>query len=154
MDPSLLAEILGLEKNDNEPELELRPAYIIGYERKLWGQYPALLNSDSSAQGSSSVVEGAVYNVQTVEDGEKLAAYETGNYRTESCLIHYTDGKEPSQELGYTFLFAGNPNDLSEGSFDLKVWLRRMGRRRRRQDDALEKVLEAKKESPPCRMNE
>jgi hypothetical protein len=125
----MLAEILGLE---NEPDL--RPAYIIGYECKLWGQYPALLNG---AQGS--LVEGAVYHVQTVEDGGRLAAYETGNYKTESCLINYMDGKEPSQDLGYTFMFAGNPNDLSKGSFDLKVWLRRMGRQA-----ALEK-LDAKK---------
>lgn len=70
-DPSLLREILNLK---NGPEL--RPAYLFGYECKLlWGQYPALL------EVPGLVVEGAVYHVQTEEDGERLAGYETSNYR-------------------------------------------------------------------------
>ncbi|KAF7591581.1 hypothetical protein BBP40_001329 [Aspergillus hancockii] len=116
-DSSMVSEILEL---DEEPEF--RPAFILGYECKLWGQYPALVDAPNS------VVEGAAYNVQTVEQGERLAAYETSNYRTEPCLIKYTDGKEPAEGLGYTFKFAGNPKDLSEGSFDLRVWLKMMGR--------------------------
>lgn len=117
VDPSMIAEILGL---DHEPEL--RPAYIVGYECKLWGQYPALLDAPDS------IVEGAVYHVSTVEDGEKLAAYETRNYRIERCWINYLDKKEPSREIGSTFKFVGDRGDLSEGQFDLKVWLKRMGR--------------------------
>ncbi|KAJ5620715.1 hypothetical protein N7510_004699 [Penicillium lagena] len=69
-DPSMIREILELE---DEPEL--RPARISGYTCKLWGQYPALLDA------SDSTVEGAVYHVQTVKDGERLATYETSNYR-------------------------------------------------------------------------
>ncbi|BDD54406.1 hypothetical protein MPDQ_001321 [Monascus purpureus] len=126
-DPCMIAEILGL---DHEPEL--RPAYIVGYECKLWGQYPALLDA------SDSIVKGAAYHVSTVEDGEKLAAYETRNYRTERCWINYMDEEEPSREIGSTFKFVGDPSDLSEGQFDLKVWLKHMGR-----TAALEK-LEAK----------
>jgi hypothetical protein len=42
-------------------------------------------------------------------------------------------------DLGFTLMFAGNRNDLGKGSFDLKVWLRRMGRQ-----PALDK-LEAQK---------
>jgi hypothetical protein len=57
-----------------------------------------------------------------------LAAYETRNYTAEPCLMHYIDGKEPVQDLGYTFMFGGNCSDLDEGTFDLKLWLRRMGR--------------------------
>ena len=116
-DPSILREVLGLE---NEPEL--RPAYILGYECKLWGQYPALLDAPGS------VVNGAVYRVQTVEHGGRLAAYETSNYCTHPCRIEYTDGKAPAQDFGYTFKFIGNQRDLSEGAFDLSVWLKRMGR--------------------------
>ncbi|KAL1875522.1 hypothetical protein Plec18167_005458 [Paecilomyces lecythidis] len=126
-DPYMIAEILGLER-----EPELRPAYIVGYECKLWGQYPALLDA------ADSIVEGAAYHVSTVEDGEKLAAYETRNYRPETCWINYMDGEEPSREIGSTFKFVGDRQELSEGRFDLKVWLRRMGRAA-----ALEK-LEAK----------
>ena len=131
----MLAEILSL---DHEPEL--RPAYIQGYKCRLWGQYPALLDAGSDDEGR--VVEGAVYNVGSVEDGGKLAAYETGYYRAERCLIRYVDGEETGTDVGSTFKFVGDWRELSEGRFDLKVWLKRMGRTK-----ALEKLekLEAKK---------
>ncbi|RAK99443.1 gamma-glutamylcyclotransferase family protein [Aspergillus ibericus CBS 121593] len=116
-DPSMISEILGL---DEEPTL--RPASIMGYQCKLWGQYPALLDAPGS------VVEGAVYHVHSVEDGEKLAAYETKTYRADPCIIRYTDGQEPRREYGSTFKFVGNQRDLTEGEFDLRVWLTRMGR--------------------------
>ncbi|KAJ5664062.1 hypothetical protein N7507_004793 [Penicillium longicatenatum] len=116
-DPSMVREILGLEF-----EPELRSARLSGYECKLWGQYPALLDAPGS------VVEGAVYHVETVEHGERLAAYETNNYHADPCRIRYTDGKEPADDIGYTFKFKGNRNDLSKGGFDLRVWLKRMGR--------------------------
>ncbi|CDM38409.1 hypothetical protein DTO013E5_9724 [Penicillium roqueforti] len=116
-DPSMVREILELE---TEPEL--RPARLSGYECKLWGQYPALLDAPDS------VIEGAVYHVKTVEHGERLAAYETQNYQASPCRIRYTDGKEPADDVGYTFKFKGNRKDLSEGIFDLRVWLERMGR--------------------------
>ncbi|RHZ69156.1 hypothetical protein CDV55_103947 [Aspergillus turcosus] len=116
-DPLMITEILNLAE-----EPQLRPAYIMGYECKMWGQYPALLDSPGS------IVEGAAYHVRTTQDAERLAAYETGSYRAEPCLIRYTDGKEPSEDLGYTFNFVGNLSELSEGEFDLKIWLRRIGR--------------------------
>jgi hypothetical protein len=77
---------------------------------------------------SDSVVEGAVYILQTVADAQKLADYETRNYTPVVRDIRYSDGQSPAQQAGYVFLFTGNPNDLSEGTFNLKVWLRRMGR--------------------------
>ncbi|KAE8369169.1 hypothetical protein BDV27DRAFT_121176 [Aspergillus caelatus] len=117
-DPCMVSEILNLGK-----EPELRPAFIQGYESKMWGQYPALVDTFSD-----TVVEGAVYYVQSAEDGGRLAAYETNNYRTESCVIRYTDGKEPAEELGYVFKFVGNPNDLHDGRFELRAWLKLMGR--------------------------
>ncbi|GFF37011.1 hypothetical protein IFM51744_03318 [Aspergillus udagawae] len=116
-DPPMIAEILELIE-----EPKLRPAHIVGYECKMWGQYPALLDRPGS------VVEGAAYRVHTTQDAERLAAYETGNYCAEDCLIRYMDGMEPSEDLGYTFKFVGDPRELSDGEFDLKVWLRRMGR--------------------------
>lgn len=57
LDPCMLVESLGL---DTEPEL--RPAHLEGFVCKLWGQYPALVESPDG------VMEGAVYNVQTVGD--------------------------------------------------------------------------------------
>lgn len=115
----MLVEILGLE---TEPEL--RPAYIEGFASKLWGQYPALMMDGAAVHR----VEGAVYDVRSVEDAEKLAVYETSNHTTVSCDIRYLDGKDPGKQVGHVFVFDGNPRDLSEGIFDLRVWLKRVGR--------------------------
>lgn len=125
IDPSILREVLGLdpaEAEQRKADFDLRPAHIIGYECKLWGQYPALLDAPGS------VVDGAVFRVRTLQEGERLAAYETGNYHTVPCRIRYTDGKEPEDDIGYVFQFVGDHRELSEGKFDLRVWLRRMGR--------------------------
>lgn len=118
MDPKMLAEVLEL---DHEPIL--RPANVVGYTCKLWGQYPAIVDGEMDA-----TVSGAAYNVESVEDARKLAAYETKNYQTKACKINYTDGKQPETQHGQLFMFAGNPSDLEAGTFDLSVWLKRIGR--------------------------
>ena len=118
MDLSILADILDLKA-----EPVLRPAKIIGYLCKLWGQYPALIDG-----ATGTIVEGASYDVESQEDGEKLAYYETRNDKTVPCIIRYTDGMDPATARGHTFIYCGNPNNLDEGAFDLNVWLRRMGR--------------------------
>jgi gamma-glutamylcyclotransferase (GGCT)/AIG2-like uncharacterized protein YtfP len=118
MDPFLLSEILDLPKRPT-----MRPAKIAGYSLKLWGQYPALVDGPPG-----SVVEGMVYNVEHGRHGEGLAKYETRAYRPVPCLICFTDGGEPKEVMGMTFKYAGTPTGISEGSFDLKVWLKKMGR--------------------------
>ncbi|KGO47246.1 hypothetical protein PEX1_076610 [Penicillium expansum] len=115
-DQSLLVDLLDLKQASH-----LRPAYIEGYKCKLWGHYPALLSS-----GPGDIVTGAAYEVPTIEDAEKLAAYEGPSYTTIACSIRYADDQSPRQAEGYAFLFVGNMRDLSEGSFDLKLWLERM----------------------------
>lgn len=90
----MLVDILGM---DMEPEL--RPACLEGFACKLWGQYPALVEEPDS------VVEGAVYIVQTVADAQKLADYETRNYTPVVRDIRYSDGRSPAQQAGYVFLF-------------------------------------------------
>ncbi|KAE8374949.1 hypothetical protein BDV26DRAFT_295468 [Aspergillus bertholletiae] len=107
-DPAMLRDILGL---DTGPKL--RPATIIGYKCRLWGQYPALLDAPEK------IVHGAVYHVETEDHGERLASYETDNYRASPCLINYTDGNEPVDDFGHVFKFVGNVRDLSDGTFDL-----------------------------------
>ena len=52
------------------------------------------------SSGSGSVVEGVAYQVQSVQNGARLAEYETGSYRAEPCVISYTDGREPKEEIG------------------------------------------------------
>lgn len=117
-DQNLLVDLLGVKHASH-----LRPAYIKGYKCKLWGHYPALLLGDPG-----DTVTGAVYEVHTAEDAEKLAAYEGPSYTTVGCSIRYTDGESPIQTEGYVFLFVGNMRDLSEGSFDLKLWSERRAR--------------------------
>ena len=118
MDPSLLSEILDLPEKPS-----LRPAKLIGYSLKLWGQYPALVDG-----ATGEVVEGMAYNVESEQRAERLAEYETRAYRSAPCRIHFTDGGEPGNISGTTFQYAGNPLDIAEGKFDLGFWLRQMGR--------------------------
>ncbi|KAF5560051.1 poly(A) polymerase pla1 [Fusarium napiforme] len=118
MDPKMLADVLRLKEKP-----KLRPAKIIGYSKKLWGQYPALQEGPQDAQ-----VSGAVYYVQSVAHAKRLAEYETNSYLAKPCLIQYTDGKEPAEEFGHVFMYVGNPRDLQEGDFNLGKWLKRVGR--------------------------
>ncbi|KAL4746651.1 hypothetical protein BDW72DRAFT_210251 [Aspergillus terricola var. indicus] len=130
-DTALLAEILSL---DSVPQL--RPARILGYKVKLWGQYPAVIPVDEAHLGTNSdcFVEGFAYRLERVQHAERLAEYETGNYRPGACQIVYSD--DPTDELkdkaveeqGYVFQFVGDMNDLSEGVFDLGTWLKLIGR--------------------------
>lgn len=118
MDPKMLAEILDL---DHEPHL--RPAFITGYTAKLWGQYPALIDGEAEA-----TAHGVAYEVQTVGNARRLAEYETNHYKAQPCLIKYADGKAPDTTHGRVFIFAGNLDDLEDGTLDLSVWLKRVGR--------------------------
>lgn len=118
MDPSLFSEILSLPEKPI-----LRPAKLVGYSLKLWGQYPALVDGPTGA-----VVEGMVCDIQTQKHAERMAEYETSAYRPMACRIRFLDGNEPREAGGTTFKYIGNPIDLSEGNFDLAVWLRRMRR--------------------------
>ena len=122
MDPSLLSEILELPHRTPK----LRPAQLIGFKIKLWGQYPALVGGFTGA-----VVDGMVYEVESEAQAERLAEYETRAYEATPCRIRFTDGEEPVEASGTTFEYGGNPLDISEGEFDLGIWLRRMGRERR-----------------------
>ena len=97
----MLAEILKLEL-----EPILRPANVVGYVCKLWGQYPAIIDGEMDA-----TVTGVAYTVETVEDARKLAAHEAKNYQTKACMINYTDGKQPGTQHGRLFMVAGNSND-------------------------------------------
>ncbi|KAI9658466.1 MAG: hypothetical protein M1831_003904 [Alyxoria varia] len=119
-DPSMLSGVIGLSSKPT-----LRPAYITGYKRKLWGPYPALVEGDPDEE-----VEGFVYDVHSREDAGKLASYETKNYTASPCRIRYSprDGAMPVCGDGHVFVFVGRRRDLSEGNFDLEAWMKRMGR--------------------------
>ncbi|KAL4942186.1 hypothetical protein BDV06DRAFT_235580 [Aspergillus oleicola] len=124
-DPGLLRDILNLKAKP-----QLRPAKTRGYKCKTWGKYPALLQAPkpATADWGKSIVKGFAYHVERIEHAERLAEYETSAYRAEACEIEYTDGEVPKREQGFTFMFVGNPRDLTEEGFGSENWLRRPGR--------------------------
>jgi gamma-glutamylcyclotransferase (GGCT)/AIG2-like uncharacterized protein YtfP len=107
MDPATLSKVLDLRK-----PLALLPARLIGYHYKLWGPYPALLRGPPS-----SIVEGVMFKIQSIEQVEQLERYETAYYRLGVCNIKLADG---STVRGRTFLWRGDREELREGVFDLK----------------------------------
>lgn len=116
----MLKDVLHL----HEPP-RLRPAEIIGYRCRSWGQYPALVDG---AMGE--IVRGVVFELGYQEHAARLAEYETGSYRLRPVRIRYTDAETPAEDEGWAFVFAGREADLDDSAFDINVWLRRMGRKR------------------------
>ncbi|KAJ9361172.1 hypothetical protein DTO280E4_3919 [Paecilomyces variotii] len=106
MDTSTLRDVLQLSSWP-----ELRPAKIVGYHCKLWGQFPALLESGDE-------VHGMAYWVQSMTELERLIGYEGDLYARKRCMIHFNNGQ--SQVLGSTFVWCGDEALLKEGDFDLK----------------------------------
>ncbi|KAI1202267.1 hypothetical protein F5X97DRAFT_287120 [Nemania serpens] len=117
--PEILKHILDL---DEEPVL--RPAKIIGYELSSWGQYKALVDGEPGTE-----VSGFAYEVQTVDHEFKLARYETHAYRLHPCRIQFTDGRDPRELSGNTFMYAGDAAALRAGTFDRVLWEIQMGER-------------------------
>lgn len=91
---------------------------------------------------------GRCHHVETEEHGERLASYETDNYRADPCRINYIDGNEPVDDFGHVFKFVGNVRDLSDGTFDLGTWLRRV--KRVPEDPSDVKQLKARKDMYHC----
>ena len=141
MDPSFLAEVLALPSHRRP---KMRPAKMVGYAVKLWGQYPALLDGEAGQE-----VYGMAWRVREKKDAVRLAEYETRAYRPAPCLIELTtdEGGDDDDDdynnsgksgfvggkgtvlQGHAFKFRdGNESELREGSFDLKNWLRLVGR--------------------------
>lgn len=110
MDPKQLRQVLGLR----EPPRDFRPAEIVGYHVRMWGPYPVLLDGPPG-----NVVKGVAYEIEGGEHKDKLARYETSNYREHNCIIRFTADEDV---IGTTFEWAGDESELREGSFDLKDW--------------------------------
>lgn len=109
MDASTLQRVLGLEERP-----QLKPASIVGYDIKMWGPYPALQDGPPG-----NVVPGMMWEVEGTKRKDRLAEYETSNYKEHGCIIEMADG---SNVWGTTFMWNGNASELKEGTFDLKDW--------------------------------
>lgn len=109
MDHSVLAHVL------KRPErIDTQPARLVGWNIKMWGEYPALV-----AGSTKDIIRGAAYEVQTITDRDKLIQYEISAYRLQECRVEFYNG---SSVMGKTFIWNGDQRLLREGSFDLKDW--------------------------------
>lgn len=106
---------------DLPEEPKMRKAKVIGYALAKWGDYPALVDGESGQE-----IPGYAYVVQTEEEAQKLAYYETNAYKEAPCLINFLDREEPVEASGKTFVYAGDAKALLEQRFDRKLWLHQM----------------------------
>ncbi|KAF1349794.1 hypothetical protein BDV97DRAFT_175495 [Delphinella strobiligena] len=118
MHAEMLRDVLGIDELPH-----LRPATVVGYACRTWGQYPALVDGDMG-----EVVSGRAWELSDVNYAKRLMEYETNSYSIKAAQIFYTDSLSPKDELGWTFKFTGRKTELSDEKFDLDVWLKRMGR--------------------------
>lgn len=115
MEPEKLASVIELP--DNRATI-LRPAKLVGYHTKLWGDESALL---AGPQGSE--VLGKAYEIQSPKELLRLRAYDrSGKYEHGPCVIQLLDAAEGDENevKGNTFMWDGKMEELSEGQFSLE----------------------------------
>jgi hypothetical protein len=100
--PAILQEILQLP----EPPM-LNPPRVPSRKIMLWGQHPALVDAPFG-----SFVDDMGYVVETEDQTNKLEDYETTAYRLEGIRITI----EGKYFAGRTFMWAGDPEELEEGT--------------------------------------
>jgi gamma-glutamylcyclotransferase (GGCT)/AIG2-like uncharacterized protein YtfP len=115
MDPKTLSQVL--RTSDRLPIISR--ARVIGYEIKLWGPYPALIDSKPLRP-----VDGMVFEIMSKTQLDRLVSYETDNYQLQPCLIDILnqDDSVKCTVDGVTFMWNGQEEELQEGKFDLKQW--------------------------------
>ncbi|RYP04731.1 hypothetical protein DL764_004281 [Monosporascus ibericus] len=113
-DPGQIRRVCGLDASAL-PAGVLQPATIRGWRVKMWGPFPALVPADAGAE-----VRGVVWKCEVGAHVSRLCFYETDNYRLEFVDIKKDDGEVVKD--GRTFVHAGDPADLEEGSFNLAQW--------------------------------
>ena len=121
----LLSHILSLP-TATSPTPVLRPAKILAHRIKLWGPYPALVQSTTP----TSEVHGMVYDVKTEEHARRLARYETERYEAMKMDLEYMDqegGKGECWVFRWCGLEGEGEGDLKDGNWELGLFLMRMG---------------------------
>lgn len=122
MGPETLSQVLST--SDSLPIMSR--ARVIGYDVKLWGPYPALVDSKPLR-----LVDGMVFEIFSKKQLDRLVSYETDNYQLQPCLIDILnhDNSVRSTVDGVTFMWNGQQDELQEGNFDLKQWKKEKGLR-------------------------
>lgn len=114
--PATLQRIVDLPEDP-----KMGKAKLVGYALEQWGDYPALIDGEQDQE-----VPGYAYFVQSEEEAQKFAYYETNTYEEAHGLIYFVVNKEPAEAPGKTFVYAGNANALLEQRFDCKLWMHHM----------------------------
>jgi hypothetical protein len=117
MDPETLSDVLNLL---NRPPV-MRHARVVGYDTKLWGPYPALVNGKPL-----DLVYGMFCEIRSRIHFDRLIAYETDIYQLRPCQIELLGDNDHVKKIvdGVTFIWNGEQDELREGKFDLKQWKR------------------------------
>lgn len=112
-DPQRLAQVL----RHPVSHVPLQKAKLRGYKMMLWGQYPAL-----AAGAKKDSVEGMICSIDNKEDFDKIQAYESDNYRSQTIDLK-VGGKK---FRAVTFVWANeHSGELQEGSWNLEIWQQR-----------------------------
>ncbi|KAI1497362.1 hypothetical protein F5X99DRAFT_423576 [Biscogniauxia marginata] len=135
MDAQVLQQIARLP---SPPVLE--PAWISGWEMKMWGSFPTLIpaaalaadnsitttttkqpeqerssSSSSSPLGSENIIRGVAWKLTTYAQFAHLQEYETDHYEPRVCTIHRTDADAGTDTVEdrlpcLMFAWSGDPN--------------------------------------------
>ena len=116
MDPTTLKAVIAARG----PPM-LRPATISGYHIKMWGRYPALLDSLDSQPPPT--IHGMAFEIDRFEHAgrmcQRLQEYEGSKYELVQCLVQFEDDARECVRAT-TFKWIGHQRELKEGVFDLK----------------------------------
>ncbi|KAI1376762.1 hypothetical protein F4677DRAFT_445085 [Hypoxylon crocopeplum] len=111
-DPEVLVSVCEL----SDPNPTLKHGTIKDWRAMMWGPYPALVPQEDSE------VKGMYWKCEKPIHVDYLRRYESSAYRMEFCTITTDDGEVI--ENGRVFV-AQDLDDLVEGTFDLKAFMRR-----------------------------
>uniref|UniRef100_A0A0W0FX60 Putative gamma-glutamylcyclotransferase n=1 Tax=Moniliophthora roreri TaxID=221103 RepID=A0A0W0FX60_MONRR len=109
----LRKRLLGTDARGDPPGGPPKDATIRGWSVKMWGPYPALVESESK---EDSVVHGKVWLVLDEEQLQRIQRYDGKQYRMAAVDVYVEGSSTP--ETGYTMVWNSDFGVLRDGSFD------------------------------------
>lgn len=94
-----LSRVLNLPNRDPI----MRRARVKGYQIKLWGPYPALVDGETNQP-----VSGMIYKVLSEAHMDRLEAYETDKYSLEFCFNDILNDDDSAEKTVNGVLFMWN----------------------------------------------
>ncbi|PVI03637.1 hypothetical protein DM02DRAFT_625690 [Periconia macrospinosa] len=121
MDPDVLRTIANLPSPPTT-----KKGSIKGFTMKMWSVYPTLIpTTNSNNTEEVPTIPGVLWKVETEEQFQRLAAYETSAYTSCACAVVLEETGETVTDCR-TFCWAGDveSSELRDGRFDLE-WYQR-----------------------------